>query len=243
MNSTLINSVQKKLLEISKWDPLIKRNGRKIRHPSQTNTINRMTTFILTLMILFHWSLVLSSPYLLSPINRKSALHQTDKPDDLTRSSTTLPWVWQGIYTHPGLGKLAWMTRRDRNRAAHITHGNRGQRGKGVTCLYWNKGPSSLSNKMIDIETIIDTHKPHILGLGEANHRLGHDIEAVQLPGYNLYIDSSINNPALGLARVVVYTHHSLRVKRREDLEDDIVAAVWLECGLPKQRSFLVCME
>ena len=35
--------------------------------------------------------------------------------------------------------------------------------------MYWNKGPSALHNKMLEIETIIDKHKPHILGLGEAN--------------------------------------------------------------------------
>jgi hypothetical protein len=51
-----------------------------------------------------------------------------------------------------------------------------------------------------------------------------------------------VKNPNLGMARVVVYTHNILRVKRREDLEDDTVAAVWLECGLPNQKSFLVCV-
>ena len=39
---------------------------------------------------------------------------------------------------------------------------------------------------MIDIETITQTHKPHILGLGEANFRQDHDVEDVQLQGYTL---------------------------------------------------------
>ena len=51
-----------------------------------------------------------------------------------------------------------------------------------------------------------------------------------------------MDNPDLGLARVAVYTHSSLRVTRRSDLEDNTVAAVWLECGLPSQHSILVCM-
>ena len=129
-----------------------------------------------------------------------------------------------------------------RNKMAHITNGNRGQRGRGVTCLYWNKGPSFSTNKMLDIETIVQAHKPHILGLGEANLHHNHDVEDVQLPGYTLHVDSSINNPNLGIARVVAYTHDILRVKRREDLEDDTIAAIWLECGLPHQTSFLVCI-
>ena len=63
-------------------------------------------------------------------------------------------------------GTLSRLSGRDRNKIAHIINGNRGQRGRGITCMYWNKGPSSLQNKMLDIATIMDRHKPHILGLG-----------------------------------------------------------------------------
>ena len=129
-----------------------------------------------------------------------------------------------------------------RNKRAHITNGDRGQRGKGLTCLYWNKGPPFLTNKMLDIETIVQAHKPHILGLGEANLHHDHDVEDVQLPGYTLHVDSSIDNPNLGIAIVVVYTHNILRVRRREDLEDDTITAIWLEFGLPHQKSCLVCI-
>ena len=152
--------------------------------------------------------------------------------------------IWDPGSTSPLYTKAStdpWVSRSTRNKIAHITNGNRGQRGKGVTCIYWNKGPSLLCNKMQDIEEIIETHKPHILGLGEANFRHDHDEQDVQLQGYTLHLDSSVHNPDLGMARVVVYTHKILRVKRREDLEDPTVAAVWLECGLPNQRSFLVC--
>ena len=93
---------------------------------------------------------------------------------------------------------------------------------------------------MLNIRGLVDEHKPHILGLGEANVRHNHAMEELQLADYALYLDSSISNPELGTARVAVYTHAALRVKRRADLEDDQVAAVWLECGLPGQRSILV---
>ena len=39
----------------------------------------------------------------------------------------------------------------------------------------------------------------------------------------------------------MIYTHKSLLVKRRYDLEDDITAAIWLECGLPNQKKILLC--
>ena len=48
-----------------------------------------------------------------------------------------------------------WITSMDRNKLAHITHGNRGQRGKGITVVYWNKGPSYLHNKLLDKESLV----------------------------------------------------------------------------------------
>ena len=91
-----------------------------------------------------------------------------------------------------------------------------------------------LHNKYMDIETIIADHHPHVLGLGEANHRHDHDLDAVQIPGYNLHLDSAVGNMAVGgMARVAVYTHSSLRVKRRYDLEDDKIAAKILDDMAP----------
>ena len=135
-----------------------------------------------------------------------------------------------------------WLTKVDRNKMAHILYGNRNLRGKGVTCLYWNKGSSLLQNKMHEINDIIESHKPLVFGLGEANFKNDHDIENVKIPGYTLHLDPCFKNPHLGVARVVVYTHSILRVKRRNDLEDNGVAAIWLEIGLPSQKSFLICM-
>ena len=43
------------------------------------------------------------------------------------------------------------------------------------------------------------------------------------------------------MSRVVVYTHNSLVVKRRYDLEDQNISSIWLEVGLPRKRKILVC--
>jgi hypothetical protein len=66
-----------------------------------------------------------------------------------------------------------WMTRAQINKLSHALHGNRGQRGRGITCMYWNKGPSFLTNKQNIIQSIVAEHRPHILGLGEANFKQG----------------------------------------------------------------------
>ena len=80
-------------------------------------------------------------------------------------------------------GSYPYCNHKQRNKLIHTTNGNRGLRGRGMVCAYWNKGPSFLTRKQLDIETIISTHKPHILGLGEANMRHDHDIAEVQQAG------------------------------------------------------------
>ena len=157
-----------------------------------------------------------------------------------TQSHTWDPGTAANLFTFQSY--LSWITSTHRNKLAHITYGNRGQRGRGITVVYWNKGPSYLHNKQHEIESLVSTHKPHILGLGEANFRHDHSLEDVQLQGYTLHLDSSVDNPELGLARVAVYTHNALRVKRRPDLEDEKIAAIWLQCGLPHQKGILVCI-
>ena len=80
-----------------------------------------------------------------------------------------------------------------------------------------------------------------MLGLSEANLRAGHDQTNVQLADYTLHTAQTLDNPDLLVSRVVVYTHNSLVVKRRHDLEDANISSIWLEVGLPRKRKILVC--
>ena len=122
----------------------------------------------------------------------------------------------------------SWLTKKDRNFYAKMTFGNRRQRGHGIKILHWNKGPSFLQNKHDDIATISGGHKPHVLGLSESNLKSDHNLGLVQ------HTCPTLDNPQLKMSRVVVYTHKSLVVKRRHDLEDSSVSAIWLEAGLPR---------
>ena len=153
---------------------------------------------------------------------------------------TSLFHAWYSIKWDLGPCRpTIYLSRKEINRTAHATNGNRGKRGQGITCLYWNKGPSLLTNKHQDLETLVAEHHPHILGLGEANFSHAQDLDSVQFPGYNLHLDTGIETQ--GMARVAIYSHCSLRVRRRYDLEDADTAAIWLDCGLPGQKSFLIC--
>ena len=132
-----------------------------------------------------------------------------------------------------------WLTKKDRNLIAKITHGNR--REKGLKILHWNKGPSFLQNKHREIESIIAAHKPHILGLSEANLWKNQDLLSCQYPDYKLHTCSTAENSELGVSRVVVYTHTSVVVTRRTDLENNTISSIWLEVGLPNKRKILMC--
>ena len=120
-----------------------------------------------------------------------------------------------------------------------------GVRGDMVELAHWKKGPSFLQNSHSEIETIISEHKPHLLGLSEANLKSSHDLSLVLYNEYQLHSCATLSNPALGISRVVTYTHKSLIVKRRTDLDDDSLSAIWLEVGLPhviKMSQRLACL-
>ena len=194
--------------------------------------------------------------------------HPIPRPMPPTRSSTSCPpqtnslqeWppVWPPSTSSPICPLLSllpltafqpnqnlivpssWLTARQRNSLAKSENGNRAQRGRGIKLIAWNKGPSLLHNKHQEIETLIAEHTPHVLGLSEANLRSSSDLSMVQHTDYNLHIAPTSTNPSLGTSRVVVYTHSSLVVKRRSDLEDDKVSAIWLELGLPRYKKIFV---
>ena len=78
-------------------------------------------------------------------------------------------------------------------------------------------------------------------GLSESNLRADHDLTNVQYKDYDLHTALSLHNHQLKVSRVVVYTHKSLVVKRRTDLENDTISSIWLEIGLPRKRKILMC--
>ena len=71
-----------------------------------------------------------------------------------------------------------------------------------------------------------------------AQFKSDHVLADVQQPGYTLHWDSC--QASLGISRCAVYTHDSLVVKRRNDLETEGIATVWLQLGLPNQKGILV---
>ena len=221
----------------------------------------RIGIFLLILLSFTSLMFVLSSQLKYLPKSSKCMLRATSPPcNGQICSSRCPPWTlppWPSkppSQTLPASSSPISLSRpsnnhnhrpltssKETNFYARMTFGNRAQRGHGIKIMHWNKGPSYLINKHHDIEAMIAGHKPHVLGLSEANIRHDHDLSLVQHEEYTLHICPTIDNPKLKMSRIVVYTHKSLVVKRRHDLEDDSVSAIWLEAGLPNQKKIVIC--
>ena len=123
------------------------------------------------------------------------------------------------------------------NFAARYKFGNK---TNGIKILHWNAGARHLKNKINDIEHVISTYRPDILGISEANFKKEHSLEDVQIENYSLFLCNTLENPSLNISRVVVYVHNDIAVKRRTDLMNDTFSSIWLEISLPRKKKFLV---
>ena len=68
------------------------------------------------------------------------------------------------------------------NKYSKYTNGNR--KHSGIRIYHFNKGNSHLNNRMHEIENIISSHRPHVLGISEANFFHNHDLDSVQIENY-----------------------------------------------------------
>ena len=127
----------------------------------------------------------------------------------------------------------------DTNFYARYTYGNRTNRG--LKLCHWNAGSAYLKNKLNSIESVVSRYTPHILGISEANLLGSHDINEVQIANYELVTSLTMDNINLNYSRIVVYKHSSIISKIRRDLMSPEFSSVWLECGLPRKKKFLMC--
>ena len=68
------------------------------------------------------------------------------------------------------------------NKTNHMLYGNISKNGS-YKCLHINNGNSSFSNKIDNIYSILDIHKPDIVSIQEANYDINNPI---QIRGYNI---------------------------------------------------------
>ena len=99
-----------------------------------------------------------------------------------------------------------------------------------VIDLNWER-EANLQNKFDKIKLIGKKHKPSILGLSEANLKANVGKRIVELEDYQMHTAPTIDNLNLKISRMVVYTNKkdNLVIKRRHDLKDENLSAIWME--------------
>ena len=126
------------------------------------------------------------------------------------------------------------------NKTVHTINGNRANSSKGLRLATWNPGPAHLVNKISEIESVIQTSKPHLLVISEANLKKVHDLTRVQIPGYELFTAGTLNNIDLNISRLVIYKHESVTAKLREDLMSADIDSIWMQLGFKGHKKIIV---
>ena len=104
--------------------------------------------------------------------------------------------------------------------------------------MTWNKGSSKLINRIPNIQNIINKYKPDIIALQEANFIKTDDLNDIQIPGYKWELDKLLETH--GRARAALLIKQHLNYIRRDDLETNIEAHVWITIKLPGGKSINV---
>ena len=120
---------------------------------------------------------------------------------------------------------------RNANKISHMTFGN--IKSKSVTILHWNKGNALFINKMDDILTIIERHKPKIMSILEANYI---NDSGIKIPEYSIeYTDMGVG---YGTSRQVLLIHNSIQYTRRKNLEDKYLSIIVCKIKVNRNTHF-----
>ena len=77
--------------------------------------------------------------------------------------------------------------------------------------MHWNLGAAFLENKLNIIESAIRKYNPDIIGISEGNLRFKVDLLSVNIEGYKLETVDAINNPEIGMSRMVTFIRNDVK--------------------------------
>ena len=110
---------------------------------------------------------------------------------------------------------------------SHISNGN--IKLTNIKITHFNKGNSKFDNKLNDIHHIIDTYKPLIFSISEANYC---NLNITIIDGYN--IETCDFKIGYHTSRQILMIHNSLTYTRRTDLEKPHLALILCDIKLNK---------
>lgn len=108
---------------------------------------------------------------------------------------------------------------------------------KGLIITQWNKGSSKMTNRIPNIELIINEHNPHIIVLNEANVTK-EELARIHFPDYTIEPDNLIDED--DMARTVMIIHKDINYTRCRSLEQTGLSTVWIRAGLAHQKKIMI---
>ena len=127
--------------------------------------------------------------------------------------------------------KLSYNFTHISNFQSKYTYGNRQQ--KGITLCHWNKSNAKMKNRMFEIKHLILEHRPTILGISEANINISEDMNNFSISDYQIFLGPV---SSIGVIRLAVYVHNSIKATVRQDLFCQDLNSIWLEVSIRKGK-------
>ena len=123
-----------------------------------------------------------------------------------------------------------------RNKAVKQVNGNI---KNSILISHWNLGSKKWNNKLNQVQALVDTNKPDILYISEANLDELTPPHEKLIAGYNITLPKTVTKNKT--ARLVLLTKEDLKFELMDRLMDDIVTSIWIKISGRGGKGMLVC--
>ena len=121
------------------------------------------------------------------------------------------------------------------NKTMHTMNGNKGH---SLTIAQWNMGPARWHKKRNEIEAFLQTIKPDLFFITEANFFTNTPAHEKIFPGHKLYLPLTGNR--LGYWRIVLIAKEDLLIDILEDYMETDISSIWVRVGRRGNTSTII---
>ena len=118
--------------------------------------------------------------------------------------------------------KTLYPTGKVRNKLKRMVNGNI---AKSMKVSNWNSGSKFYKNKIPEIQTVLDTRKPDLMLISEANVFLSDLDHELVTPGYTLQKTKTWDE--VGNCRLVALVRDSLKLETADSWMDGNISSIW----------------
>ena len=149
--------------------------------------------------------------------------------DKLTRSTEAAP-----VPISPPPPQLHSPGNKIRNKNVKMVNGK-----NTLTISHWNLGAELWQNKQIAIQAAVDTQKPDMLFISEANLHESTPVWETMITGYTIHKPLTVR--VHNLSRLVLLVRDKVDVQIEECLMDSSITSFWIKIAQPGMKKILIC--